>query len=207
MLNMQEVFQSSATSALATQKLDTIPELSIRRGTVSDAPSLAALGRQSFAETHRTAFAAEEDLDAMLAYLWNSSNLEAELSDPQNLFLVAEIDGSICGLVKLRPAPLPNLADAPRPVELSRFYLDYDYIGQGIGARLMEAAIAAAIARGYQTCWLHAWAENHRAVTFYLRYKFEPVAIEKWKSGRSHVRVLVMARTLQGNDVEVPWSR
>jgi ribosomal protein S18 acetylase RimI-like enzyme len=68
-----------------------------------------------------------------------------------------------------------------RPVFLSQLYTDPATTGRGLGAALLEWAIAEARAWGADALQLSVFSENFGAQRFYQRYGFGKVAdIDFW---------------------------
>lgn len=169
--------------------------VAIRPALPADAPRLARLGASMFAATHRPAFKAA-DLATYVGETLSTQRIAAELVDPANTFLLAEIDGALGGFVKLSASPAPAYVQTPSPIELSRLYLNPRLIGRGVGSRLMTNALTQAVYKGYTTCWLYVWEGNVRAIKFYLNWSFRPVGRESFQVGLSFPVALVMSRTV-----------
>jgi GNAT superfamily N-acetyltransferase len=58
----------------------------------------------------------------------------------------------------LLESSLPRVTDAARPLELKQLYGDPDVLGQGLGARLMDWALARR--RGADEMQLSVWSET-----------------------------------------------
>ncbi len=129
----------------------------IRRAQALEFPTLARLQIRSWQDAYRGILAddyldhrVEPDLLARWAEIRPAGD---------DLILVAEQDG-ITGFLTVwcRPAPfIDNLHVVP-----SRR-------SEGIGQRLMQAAAAQLVDRGYTTVHLWVAAGNHRAIAFYRR--------------------------------------
>jgi diamine N-acetyltransferase len=144
----------------------------IRPATLADRELLTGMGTRMFADT----FAADNTPEDMAAYLAKSFNPEkqtAELSDPQCVFLIAEVDGQPVGYSRLLFGQAPDCVGASKPMEIVRLYADKEWIGRGIGARLMSAALDLALKAGCDVVWLDVWDRNERAIAFYRRHGFE----------------------------------
>ena len=63
-----------------------------------------------------------------------------------------------------------------RPVALQQLYTDPARTGQGIGAALMDWALAEARALQADAVQLSVWSENVAAQRFYARYGFAKIA-------------------------------
>ena len=143
-----------------------------RDANAADAAALMELFAESFVETFGHLYR-KQDLDAFLE--GNSlAKWQANLSDPEVLIRVAEMDGRLAGFIELAPKKLPYEATAPA-LELRRVYLRSTAHGLGIADELMHWLLAQAVRRGAQELVLSVFVDNHRARRFYERYGFETV--------------------------------
>ena len=154
----------------------------LRPACPDDAPALADLGREAFV----TAFAhlyRDEDLQPFLAKTYSHEAVAADIRDPQRpIRLAVDADGMLAGFCKLSLAcGWPQHARAGRVVELKQLYTDPARTGQGIGAALMDWALAEARGRGAEEMQISVWSENYGAQRFYGRYGFAKLAdIDFW---------------------------
>lgn len=165
------------------------PTVQIRRANLADRELLTGMGARMFADT----FAADNTPEDMAAYLANSFNPEkqtAELTDGQCVFLIAEVENSAVGYTRLLFGPAPECVGAARPMEIVRLYADQEWIGRGIGSRLMAEAVETARQAGCDKVWLDVWDRNERAIAFYRRQGFEICGEQEF---------------VLGNDVQHDW--
>lgn len=59
---------------------------------------------------------------------------------------------------------------------LEEFYVLPDWRGQGVGSRLLKAAIAAAVERGWPALDLEVDSNHQRVLSLYNRHSFQPVS-------------------------------
>lgn len=137
-----------------------------------DAAALAALGRDSFAETFGHLYT-PDNLAAFLAG-HNEAKWREELADPAFAVRVAEADGKAVAYLKLGPPSLPFEAKGAA-IELRQLYVLKPWQGAGVAAALMDWALAEARRRGAKEMYLSVFIDNERARRFYARYGFEPV--------------------------------
>ena len=171
------------------------PGLTIRRGTLADAALLSEFGASTFSET----FAADnspEDLTAYLATSFNLSQQTAELEDPASTFLIAEVGGRAAGYAMLRESEPEDGVEGANPVELVRLYVSREWLGRGLGERLMRACIDEARQAGHETLWLGVWERNARAQAFYRKWNFRPVGEHVFRLGSDLQRDILMERPL-----------
>ena len=169
--------------------------LNIRPAVAKDAEQLAKLAAQTFTD----AFACDNTVEDIRAYVrdaFNTTRIQSELQDPANGFLLAFLEGASdpIGYAKLRSGTTEQSVTGPRPIELERLYVSQSVIGQGIGARLMEASLEVACDGEYQTIWLGVWEQNERAIAFYQKWQFEAVGDHIFQLGTDSQRDLIMAR-------------
>ena len=155
----------------------------LRPAAPADAEALAELGRASFTAAFGHLYR-PKDLAAFLAEYRTPEKFRAHLADPATLIEVAEIDGRLaayCLIVRghrfaEQPEPRPE-----RPVLISQLYCAADMTGHGLGAALMEWAIAEARAWGADALQLSVFSENFGAQRFYGRFGFRHAAdIDFW---------------------------
>ena len=162
---------------------------------MGDAGLLSELGARTFTET----FAADnspEDLAAYLATSFNVAHQSAELEDPGSTFLIAEVDGRAAGYAMLREGEPEKGVEGANPIELVRLYVSRDWLGRGLGERLMRACIDEARQAGHETIWLGVWERNARAQAFYRKWNFRAVGEHMFRLGSDLQRDILMERTL-----------
>lgn len=155
----------------------------LRPATADDVPALAALGRESFVAAFGHLYSAE-NLNAFLQSVFSEEAVREEVEGEECIHRLADDGTRLLGYVKLR-YPSWYAEDSPtdvrNPIALGQLYTQPELTGQGIGAALMEWAIAEARARGHDAIQLSVWAENYAGQRFYQRYGFAKVAdIDFW---------------------------
>ena len=155
----------------------------LRPAIAADAEALSALATDAFVGAFGQLYR-PDDLAAFLAEYRTPEAYRAHLADPPTLIEVAEIEGQLAAYALIvrghsmeeRPAPRPE-----RPVFLSQLYCAPDMTGRGLGAALIEWAIAEARSWDADAIQLSVFSENFGAQKFYRRYGFEHVAdIDFW---------------------------
>ncbi|ABC64160.1 GNAT family N-acetyltransferase [Erythrobacter litoralis] len=150
----------------------------LRPVSLDDVPALAKLGRESFVAAFGHLYSAS-DLNDFLEMVYSDHAVRQEVEGPECIHQVADDGERMLGYVKLR-APSWYAEDSPsdviNPIALGQLYTQPDQTGRGIGAALMEWAIAEARARGHDAIQLSVWSENVAGQRFYQRYGFAKVA-------------------------------
>ena len=143
----------------------------IRKAAPEDADALAALGAETFIDTFGALYS-KKNLNAFLEKNHTANVYRAMIDNPQFGIFIAESEASAaigyavagpCGL------PVPNLP--PRSGELGRLYMKPGMQGGGVGARLLDAALAFMSDR-YDHIYLSVYSENYGAQRFYERFGF-----------------------------------
>lgn len=167
----------------------------IRAATASDAATLTELGARTFRDT----FGADnrpEDMEAFLASHYRPELQAAELEDPRNLYLLAEVSGTPAGFALLGDRPIEKGVPGDRPLMLARLYVDRPFLGARVGAALLARCVDIARERGHDVLWLGVWEHNTRAIAFYARWGFTTVGEMIFHLGGDPQRDQVMALRL-----------
>ncbi len=172
-------------------------QIHIRQATPDDALLLTDLSYTTF----RDAFAdhpknAPDDLAHYMQQAFSVEQIRAELTDTQNLFLLAEIGGELAGYAKLIFGNIEPGITANQPVELSRLYSHQKFLGKGVGQALMEACFEQAKNKGCDVMWLGVWEFNPRAQRFYEKHGFYEVGKHTFQLGSDSQTDLLMQKEL-----------
>ena len=171
--------------------------VTIRRAELRDAERLASFGAAAFEDT----FAADNTPEDMAAYLSEAFGPEvqrAELADDACTVWLAEHDGALAGYAMLREGSAPRAVDSENAIEIARLYAGREWIGMGVGSRLMQRCLDDAAARGRSMIWLGVFEKNTRAIEFYRRWEFVDVGGQTFTVGSDIQDDRIMARRLHG---------
>ena len=190
-----------STEATGDEARVTDAGFSIRQATPDDAPALAAAARQFFRDTFGPANR-PQDMEHYLAHAFSETQQRAELTEPAARILVATGgSGEIVGYVHLRlgaAPPASSAAPAGHPAEIARLYADRRWHGRGLGAALMDAALATARQWGAKLLWLGVWEQNPRAIAFYAKHGFVDVGEQEFLLGSDRQRSALRHRAVVG---------
>ena len=167
----------------------------IRTATSADAALLTELGSRTF----RDAYADENTAKNMALYLAGSFSLEKQaeqLADPSITFLIAELEKQPVGYARLKKCQPPLCVVGEHPLEIVRFYSVNEWIGHGVGTKLMKACMLEAHERGCDVVWLEVWKENHRGISFYRRWGFKVVGSRNFQMGEKQQQVFIMVKAM-----------
>ena len=165
--------------------------MNIRYGTTGDAKMLCELGARTFYDT----FANDNTPKNMDAYLKKSFSPEIqfnELSQPDVIFLIAEIEGNPNGYAQLILNGKDEAIKRIKPLEIRRIYASQEYLGKGVGKELMQATISEARQRNCDCVWLGVWEKNQRAIDFYKKWGFREVGTHIFSVGNDPQNDFVM---------------
>ena len=167
--------------------------ITYRTACVDDVAAIDRVFRASFCETFAHLYR-EQDLAAFLAQFTPHAWTE-EITDLRYAFRLAEDDGEAVGFVKLGPSSLPVQTEGPA-VELRQLYVLSSHLGSGIGAELMDWALAEARRRDVEELYLTVYTDNHRARRFYGRYGFEELGPYAFMVGKQADEDIIMRMKL-----------
>lgn len=114
------------------------------------------------------------DLDAILRIEglvfsdpWSPESFRPEFDDPYSWFRVVEVEGVVAGYVIARIVA--------RQGEIANIAVDPARQGTGLGGRLLDAAVDAAVAEQCEAVWLEVRVSNEPARRLYASRGFEPI--------------------------------
>lgn len=140
--------------------------LLIRRALFEDAARLRELGVAGW-ETTYAGFLRPENRRAYLSGpFWSVERLVTVIRDEGCAALVAEIEGGVIGFLTLEP-------HAGGDIELTRFYVDPNVRGQGIGRALWRSALAHLRASDTLATLVNVFGDNSDGRRFYERLGFD----------------------------------
>ena len=172
--------------------MSTIISWRIREAGEGDAPALALVGAATFLET----FAAILDGNAIVAHCaaqHNEAAYRAYFAAGARAWIAeAQPGGAPVGFALIGA---PDLAAAREgDIELKRIYSLSRFHGSGMGAALMEQAVAAA--SDHRRLLLGVYAHNVRALAFYRKQGFADIGTRQFNVGGKLYDDLVLARPL-----------
>ena len=160
-----------------------------------DAALLTELGAATFSETFESANT-PDDFASYMAAAFGEDIQRAELEDRDTIVFFAERDGEAVGYVMLREGQAPSFVVADDALQIVRLYARQQVLGRGIGAALMQRALAEAAARGKDAVWLGVWDRNDRAIRFYESWGFHRTGSQPFLLGSDLQNDLVMVRRI-----------
>jgi ribosomal protein S18 acetylase RimI-like enzyme len=165
----------------------------IRRAGPADAPTLSAIGAETFSETFGHLYPSG-DLSQFLAEAYDLERTRADLADPQKASWLVEVGDQAIGYALAGPCALPHAAVTPGCGELKRIYFRKAWQGGGLGARLFAETLDWLQAGGPRVVWIGVWSENFGAQRFYARHGFEKVGEYGFAVGGTVDREYILRR-------------
>lgn len=165
--------------------------MKIRYGTINDAAMLSEFGAKAFYDS----FAKDNTKKNIRLYLKRTYSPEiqwSELTNPEIVFLIAEIEGEAVGYVKINLNSRDDSVKGIKTIEIERIYAAKEHIGKGVGKSLMQASIQEAKQRGCDSLWLGVWEKNPRAIDFYKKWGFKEVGTHIFMLGNDPQRDIIM---------------
>ena len=165
----------------------------IREAGAEDAAALALVGGATFLETFAGVLLGEA-IVAHCARVHAAEAYRRDLEGGAKAWLAETANGAApVGFALIGEPDLPT--SRAGDVELKRIYLLSRFHGGGAGAALMHAAVQSASARGDRLL-LGVYAGNARAIAFYRRRGFAPIARRKFEVGGTLYDDIVFAKPL-----------
>ncbi|MEP7127864.1 MAG: GNAT family N-acetyltransferase, partial [Chitinophagales bacterium] len=156
--------------------------ISIRKGTVTDAADLTELGIVTFTEKWKDNYD-QKTLQTYLSKAYDAADILHELQHEVVTYLIAVADNQMIGFAKLsRRQQLAEWITEPC-LEVCRIYVLQAFQDHKVGAKLMDASIEIAKQEKMQSVVLGVWEHNHRAITFYKRWGFEQIGTHPFLTG------------------------
>lgn len=173
-------------------RIGSVTDISIRRATASDAAALAAVGRETFAETFGHLYP-PQDLAGFLDAAHAPAHYADMAADPAFALWIAEADGRAVGYAEAGKCLIRHADVTPDCGELQRLYVRRDAQGGGLGVRLLETTLGW-LERPGRRLWIGCWSENLGAQRLYARYGFSKVGEYEFSVGDTRDLEFILAR-------------
>jgi ribosomal protein S18 acetylase RimI-like enzyme len=170
--------------------------LALRLADATDADALALVGAATFLESYAHLLPAS-DILAHIARQHAAPVYRKYLEDRAcRCWIVEHLPGKApVGYLVATPPDLPLAGiDPALDWEIRRIYLLHRFQGQGLGRRLMEAALAEARAIGRQRVLLGVYSRNGAALRFYERLGFSRCGTRTFRVGHNDYHDYILER-------------
>lgn len=141
----------------------------IRPATADDVGALAAIHADAVALAYAGIFDAGTPAPAPSELVGRWATV---LAMPKAWVGVAEVDGTVAGMIGVRPSPEPDAG--PRTGEIVGLHVDPAHWGRGLGGALLDRATAQARQQGFGSLRLWVLEANLRARRMYGARGWQP---------------------------------
>lgn len=145
--------------------------VNIREVKSDDLEELVLMGRKSFLE----AFTENNKIENVYDYLnkaFTGQQFQKEYLNPCSKFFIATIENRIIGYTKVNLVPAQTDIHDPESLEIARLYVLEEFLGLGLGKKLLDKAFDFAKGKELKYVWLGVWEHNARAIRFYQKNGF-----------------------------------
>lgn len=149
-------------------------KLVIRKAELKDIENLTVLKQQVWIATYAVEGIRAEFANYVLS-AFTTDNVQKLLLDSDTVVLVAEINNHIIGCVEVKLHPEDVIAEVEGVPEITVLYILERFCGNGVGQKLLEAALNLLSEKGYTSTWLSVLHTNERALRFYDKNSFKDV--------------------------------
>lgn len=149
-----------------------------RPATLTDAPALAILKRDTFRQTFLEDFSVPypaDDLRVYEAAAYGLDQVTRELRDPTHRTWIAEQGGVLLGYAHAGPCKLPHPECREGEGELYQLYVMRQAQGQSLGGKLLNLALSYLEQNHAGAIWIGVWSGNSRAQAIYAAHGFSKV--------------------------------
>ena len=168
-----------------------MPQLTIKKVTLTQIAQLQKIGRQTFSET----FSASNSAENMSQYLhegFSVEKLHAELGNPNSVFYFAMVGNEVIGYLYLYVGRSQTELKDDKALEIERIYVLKEFHGKQVGQLLYQKAIEIARQAKANYVWLGVWEENPRAIHFYKKNGFVEFGKHIFKLGNDEQTDIMM---------------
>lgn len=164
--------------------------------TIGEIEMLVRISRSIFYESFHT-LNTMANMNEYMDRAFNPQQLLSELNHPMSEFYFVKVDDAIAGYLKINRGDAQSDVYDTDSLEIERIYVDDEYQGRGLGAKLLEKAIERARHFGVRYIWLGVWEKNPGAQRFYERHGFQQFGSHGFRMGDEMQTDLLMKLDLQ----------
>lgn len=157
----------------------------IVKASTEDIDLLAAIGQQSFLESHGHS-AKKEDIDIYVRAKNSKSFFRDELSDSNNIYHILYYNEQAAGYSKIILNSAHPTISFPNITKLERIYILKDFYSFKLGQELLNFNLDLSKKNKQAGTWLYVWKENGRAFNFYSRNGFKIIGSYDFNISPSH---------------------
>ena len=148
-----------------------------------DVDLIRDISEQTYEETFRP-LTTGPVMEAYLKKAFDRERIKKELSDPDSVFYLLEVDDTPAGYMKLNYHKAQTHVHDESSLQIERLYLFKEMQSKGLGSMMIEKAFEIAKESGkIEYLWLNVWEKNIHAIAFYKKYGFELVGFHSFFMG------------------------
>ncbi len=141
--------------------------INIEKATLSDAAILSNLAKAIYQENYLHLWLPGGAEWYMNQYAYSTHQIEKELADPNSAYYLLQDDQEPVGYLKLVLCSNLSGYEPADALEIERIYLLDKMKGMGLGKKMMQMAMDAALATNKKVIFLKAMDSSQEAIAFY----------------------------------------
>ena len=157
-------------------------QINIIPATAADLETLVHISRKIFYDSFNH-MNSPENMKEYMDRAFNSEQLFSELINPFSEFYFIIADDVIAGYLKINLDGAQSDVFDDTSLEIERIYVDGDFQGRGLGAKLLAKAMERAKELNLNYIWLGVWEKNTDAKRFYERHGFRQFGSHEFRMG------------------------
>jgi len=150
--------------------------------TATDLETLVHLSRKVFYDSFNH-MNSPENMKEYMDRAFNPQQLLSELNNPLSEFYFIVTDDVVAGYLKINRSGAQSDVQDDSSLEIERIYVDDEFQGRGLGARLLSKAKERAKEMKLKYIWLGVWEKNTDAKRFYERHDFRQFDTHEFRMG------------------------
>jgi diamine N-acetyltransferase len=150
--------------------------------------------RQMFYETFKDTVSSE-NMQLYLDKEMNKTIFARQLENPIYKTYFVWIESELSGYIQFYYNPDEKYQNIV--LELKRFYVASRFHGKGVAAEMMAFCLDEVVRLKESAVWLGVWENNFKALSFYKKWKFEPIDEHTFVTGSESQRDLILARQIK----------
>lgn len=169
--------------------------ITLKKLTPADAELLLELSRKTFYDAFYH-LNHPDDMEAYAQKAFTVEKLTEELNNTDSEFYLVMLGNETAGYLKLNYRSAQTEFHDPEALEIERIYVLSHYQGKNIGGQLLNFVLDKAKEHQLNYIWLGVWDQNHGAIRFYQRHRFEVFSSHDFMLGSDKQTDLLLKKIL-----------
>lgn len=166
-------------------------DIIIREASPEDLSNIAVLKQHVWISTYAVEGIRSEFSNFVLAEFTIEKTIES-LNDKRKRSFVALSQNHLIGYIQINFYPQSPMPYSDLVPEIEVLYVLEKFCGRNIGTLLLTQAINALKQRDFNSVWLTVYAENHRAINFYIKNGFKFSGTTHFQLNENNYENLIM---------------